>query len=81
MNWSDEATELFADLVVFLPTSMRPRVEEQAETCAEVMAMQTGREEIVPEFALCALLECTPMHMRGRLLEAMECRNALRAGE
>lgn len=81
MYWSDEATELFADLIVFLPTSMRPRIEEQAETCAEVFAMECGNQEIEAALAFCALLECTPMHMRGRLMEAMECRNAARAGE
>ena len=81
MYCSYEATELFAELVLFLPTSMRPHVEEQAETFAENVSFQNGREEILPEIAWYALLECTPMHMRGRLLEAMKCRNAARSGE
>ena len=81
MNWSDDATELFAELVAFLPSCLRPSVEERAETQAEAIAFERGLDEVKPDLAFFALMECTPQHMRGRLLEALDCRNAVRAGE
>jgi hypothetical protein len=78
MYWTDEATELFAELVACLPSSLRPQVEEQAETSAERMSTERGREEIGTETALFALMDSTPMNMRGRLMEAMTFRIAAR---
>lgn len=81
MYWTDEATELFAELVAFLPSSLRLKVEEEAETSAERITMERGSQEIVAEVALYALMDSTPMNMRGRLMEAMECRIAARADD
>ena len=66
MQWTDEATELFAELVAFLPTSLRHTVAEQAETCAELFADEVGRHEVVSELAFVALMECTPLNLRAR---------------
>lgn len=74
MQWTDEATELFAELIAFLPTSLRHKVEEEAETCAEHIASEVGRHEIVSELAFVALMECTPINLRARLVEGLECR-------
>ncbi len=72
MNWSDEATERFAILLAYLPTSMRPRVEEEAEVRAEFLTNERRLEAVPAELAEVALIECTPVRMRPRMLEAME---------
>ncbi len=74
MRWTDEATELFAELIAVLPSSLRHTVQERAETCAEWIASEHGRKEVDSDLALYALMEGTPAHMRPRLVEAMDCR-------
>ena len=74
MQWTDEATELFAELVAFLPTSLRNKVEEEAETCAELIASEVGRHEVGSELVFAALMECTPVNLRARLVEGLEYR-------
>jgi len=74
MEWTDEATEIFAELVAVLPSSLRHAVQEQAETWADRIASEHGKTEVVSELAIFALMECTPGHMRARLVEALGCR-------
>ena len=73
MQWTDEATELFAQLIASLPSSLRTRVDEKAEDCAEVLALQRGSKEVVSAHAFHAVLECTPVHLRARLVEVVNC--------
>jgi hypothetical protein len=71
MQWSDEATEILAELLRCLPTGVRDAVEEKAGPRAEALAEAMGEEEIAMETAVRALVESTPERMKSKLREGM----------
>lgn len=71
MNWCDEATELMVELLAYVPSSMRMKVEELSEVRAEHLASDAGMKEVTVELAVAALVECTPLRLRPRLREAL----------
>jgi hypothetical protein len=71
MQWSDEATEILAELLRCLPTTVRDAVEEKAGPRAEAIAEEMGEEEIAMETAVRALVESTPERMKPKLREGL----------
>ena len=71
MQWSDEATEILAELLRCLPTSVRDAVEEKTGPRAEAIAEEMGEEEIAMETAVRALVESTPARMKSKLREGL----------
>jgi len=71
MNWSDDATEIMAELLRHLPASVRETVEEAAESRAEALTSADGEDEIAMETAVRAVVESTPAAHRTRLREAL----------
>jgi len=64
MNWPDEITSLYNDLLTQLP--VRDSVRSAAEQRAEEAAEESGRP-ISRELALRAFIESTPGDLRARL--------------
>jgi len=73
MQWTEEAVETFTKLVEFLPDSLRAGVEEHAETIAERLAMQSGKDRVERAEVIGAISEAAPVHMKGRVTEGVEC--------
>ena len=66
MNWPDEITSLYDDLLTQLPLPVRDSVRSAAEQRAEEAAEESGRP-ISTELALRAFIESTPGDLRARL--------------
>jgi len=71
MQWSDEATEILAELLRCLPANARDAVEEKAGPRAEALAQEMEEEEVEMESAVRALVESTPESMKPRLREGL----------
>jgi hypothetical protein len=71
MEWSDEATEILAELLRYLPGSARDAVEEKTGARAEALTEELGEEEVAMETAVRALVESTPERMKSRLREGL----------
>lgn len=59
MEWSDEATEILAELLRYLPANSRDVVEEKAGQRAEALTQEMGEEEVAMETVVRALVEAT----------------------
>jgi hypothetical protein len=71
MSWSDEAVEMFSELLRNLPPTSRAQVEETTSAHAETLAKQQNDEEVAMETVIAALIESTPRRLRPRLREAL----------
>ncbi|HUO59428.1 MAG TPA: DUF2621 family protein [Candidatus Acidoferrales bacterium] len=71
MTWSDEALEIFAELLRNLPPASRSQVEEATAARAEALAAQQNDDEVAMETVITALVESTPHRLRPRLREAL----------
>ncbi len=71
MPWSDEAVEIFSELLRNLPPASRAQIEETTGARAEALAKQQNDEEVAMETVITALVESTPNRMRPRLREAL----------
>lgn len=71
MEWSDEATEILAELLRYLPANSRDVVEEKAGQRAEALTQEMGEEEVAMETVVRALVEATPERMKTRLREGL----------
>jgi hypothetical protein len=71
MEWSDEATEILAELLRYLPASSRDVIEEKTGPRAEALTEAQGEEEVAMETAVRALIESTPERMKSRLREGL----------
>lgn len=71
MEWSDEATEILAELLRYLPAGSRDAIEETTSTRAEALTEAEGEEEVAMETAVRALVESTPERMQSRLREGL----------
>ena len=71
MEWSDEATEILAELLRCLPQNVRDTVEESAGSRAEAITEEMGEEEVEMDTAVRALVETTPERMKSRLREGL----------
>jgi hypothetical protein len=67
MNWSDEANEIFEELVRELPAPVRDSVREGMETRAESLTTDDGEDEVSMETSVRAFIESTPADLRNRL--------------
>jgi hypothetical protein len=71
MSWSDEAVEIFSELLRNLPPASRTQIEETTSTRAEAIAKQQNDDEVAMETVIAALIESTPQRLRPRLREAL----------
>ncbi len=71
MEWSDEATEILAELLRYFPSTARDAVEEKVGVRAEAIAEEMGEEEVAMETAVRALVESTPERMKSKLREGL----------
>ncbi|MCI0355868.1 MAG: DUF2621 family protein [Acidobacteria bacterium] len=67
MNWTDEAREIIADLLMELPLPARDGVRQAAEFRAETVAEAAGSSQVTLETAVRAFIESTPADLRERL--------------
>ena len=66
MNWPDEITSLYDDLLTQLPLPVRDSVRSAAEQRAEEAAEDAGGR-LTLEIALRAFIEATPADLRARM--------------
>jgi len=71
LTWSDEAVEIFSELLRNLPPASRSHVEEATATRAEALTKEQNDEEVAMETVIAALVESTPVRLRPRLREAL----------
>ncbi|HVP63392.1 MAG TPA: DUF2621 family protein [candidate division Zixibacteria bacterium] len=71
MSWSDEAVEIFSELLRNLPPTSRAQIEDTTSARAEALAKQQNDEEVAMETVITALVESTPQRLRPRLREAL----------
>lgn len=71
MPWSDEAVEIFSELLRNLPPTSRTQVEETTSVRAEALAKEQRDDEVAMETVITALVESTPHRLRPRLREAL----------
>jgi hypothetical protein len=71
MTWSDEAVEIFSELLRNLPPASRTQVEEATSVRAEALAKEQKDDEVAMETVITALVESTPHRLRPRLREAL----------
>ncbi len=71
MLWSDEATEIVAELMGTLPAPVRETVKDAMEARAESLATEEGADDVSMETAVRAFIEATPGDLRNRLKHAL----------
>jgi hypothetical protein len=71
MQWSDEATEILAELLRYLPANSRDMIEEKAGARAESLTQTMAEDEVAMETLVRALIESTPERLKPRLREGL----------
>ncbi len=71
MHWSDEAKEIFKQLMKALPSGERQEIKESAQPRAESLAEEEGEDEVSVEATILAIIQSTPMEYHDRLRDMM----------
>lgn len=71
MDWSEEAAEMFKELLRQLPAGVRGSVRDAAEARAESMAQEEDEDEVSMETAVLALMREVPEDWRDPMKDAM----------
>ena len=71
MNWSDEAKEIFKQLLKTLPASERQEIKESAQPRAESLAEEENEDEVSVEAAILAVIHSTPREFHDRLRDML----------
>ncbi len=71
MHWSDEAKEIFKQLMKTLPSGERQEIKESAQPRAESLAEEEGDDEVSVEAAILAVIESTPGEFHDRLRDML----------
>lgn len=71
MHWSDEAKEIFKQLMKTLPAAERQEIKESAQPRAESLAEEENEDEVSVEAAILAVIQSTPMEFHDRLRDML----------
>jgi hypothetical protein len=71
MHWSDEAKDIFKQLMKNLPAGERQEIKEAAQPRAESLAEEENEDEVSVEAAILAVIESTPAEFHDRLRDMM----------
>jgi hypothetical protein len=71
MHWSDEAKEIFKQLMKSLPSLERQEIKESAQSRAESLADEENEDEVSVEASILAVIESTPKEFHDRLRDMM----------